>query len=112
MGYEMKRARLNCDAKAIAEGLVKLMEEEDPNNVALIRFGMLPAKWMDRVKKSCQELLVDRLHVDPNSDEAIVTFANPDEQNRYCVDVHPKKIVSEMLHEISLALYGCVEMVV
>jgi len=112
MGYEMKRARLNCDAKAIAEGLVKLMEEEDPNNVALIRFGMLPAQWMDRVKKSCQELLVDRLHVNPRADQEVVTFADKDERGEWIVVVHPKKIVSEMVHDISLALYGCVEMVV
>jgi hypothetical protein len=112
MGYEMKRARLNCDAKAIAEGLVKLMGEEDPNNVALIRFGMLPAKWMDRVKKSCEELLVDKLHVDPNGDSDMVLFRDVDEQGECLVRVHPKRIVSEMLHEISLALYGCVEMVV
>lgn len=112
MGYEMKRARLNCDAKAIADGLVKLMEEEDTRNIALIRFGMLPAQWMDRVKKSCEELLVDKLHVDPKKDWDMVLFREVNEHGECLVKVHPKLIVSEMLHEISLALYGCVEMVV
>lgn len=112
MGYELRKARMTIDAEAIAKGLIEMMEEDDPNNVALIRFGMLPAKWMRTVEKMLGEVISERLHCDPKSESDIVVFSEQGEDGRCVAEIRPRAILSEMLHEVSLALYRSVDMVV
>jgi len=87
------------------------MEKDDPDNIVLIRFGLLPAQWMDYVKRVCEMIVRERFMLLPDAKEC-TTIINAGTDDCEVIHFKVADVVSEMVHEISLALYGCVEMVV
>jgi hypothetical protein len=111
MGYETNRIGLRFDAEPVAKGIVRIMEQNDPDSITLLRFGMINKTWIDHASAACEAVVRDRFVMLPTAMECttIINAASDD-----CEVVHFKldDVVAEMVHEISVALYGCVEMVV
>lgn len=94
---------VEINAEAIAIGLIEMMNEDE--RVA-IRFGLLPAIHMAAIEKSFR----DRFSQIGGGKEDIrlATFND----GRPCQEFSLRKLVSEATHEVALALYDQVEMVV
>lgn len=112
MGYEMQGIGIALDAESLAKDLVRLMREESDDNEVLIRFGLLPAKWMEAVKKEVEAVVRQRYSLLAGKDEytVLINPGNPDAAR--VVTFKVSQVVSEALHEVALALYGSVDMVV
>jgi len=123
MAHLMKRMRVTIDARAVAEGVLAMMGEHyaltgDPeSDETLVRFGMLPAKWMTMVEEQMESVIRERFDLLPagrdNRDEYHTIIRDPEAEDSYrMVQFSVRALVQEMLHEVTLAMYGSVEMVV
>lgn len=111
MGYETSRIGLRFDAEPVAKGIVRIMEQNDPDSITLLRFGMINKTWIDHATRACEASLRERFLLLPNAKEC-TTIINADSDDCEVVHFKVADVVAEMVHEISVALYGCVEMVV
>lgn len=116
MGDIMRQVGVRVDAKAIAHGLLEMMREESEDNEVLIRFGMLPAKWMELVERQMDSVIRERYSLLPKEqdrkDEHTVLINPGDPELSHVETFRVSRLVAEMVHEVCLALYGSVEMVV
>ena len=113
---EMQKIRVTINAKAIAEGVVGMIREADPESETLIRFGMLPKTWMDMIERQMVSVIQSRFDLAgdvKDKDKFFALVRNPnDAEDLDCVGFSMKKLIAEMVHEVSLAMYGAVDMVV
>lgn len=116
------------DYDAIAKGMIGLMEQAgDTESLTVMRFGMLPKKWLDMVESQLRERLMR--DIKPLVDGTKASYAILGKIDEYDPDVVSvplqwsrkfggrdefsiKKAMSEILHELSLAFYSNVDMVV
>jgi len=106
----MKQLRLTVDMKPIASGLLNMMREQDENNETLIRFGLLPAKWMETAEEQFKASIRDKLPIAEDGDKCAAAFVV---DGGYVVEhFSMKELANEFSHELALALYGAVDMVV
>jgi hypothetical protein len=115
----MQKARVTVDADAIAKGVLAMMRErhamtdDAEDSEVLIRFGMLPKRWMDLIEKSMWSVVEERFQVtdyERRKDSVTTMIRTADDYE--IVTFQPSKLIAEMVHEVSLALYSNVEMVV
>lgn len=117
---KLEEAPVLIDAENLAKGILALMREESEDNELLIKFGMLPAKWMEMIDKMLREKFLgmsvkladllegfeDFLLSKGDLDKRVMSIGGV--PHEFDID----KLVSEAVHEVALALYGAVEMVV
>jgi len=115
----MRQLNVTINADAIAKGTLAMMRDQDArgdSNETLIRFGLLPAKWMEMIERQMTDVLCERFLVNnyEKTKGEVTTIirhsADPDDVTVETFRI--KDVVSEMLHEVTLALYSNVEMVV
>ena len=118
----MKRLRVTINADAVAKGVLAMMRErhaatgDSEDNEDLIRLGMLPKRWMEMIESQMMTVICDRFQVNQyevrrGEVTTIVKTGDGDDE----LDVMTfslKELVREMVHEVSLALYANVEMLV
>lgn len=112
---------LRVDAEAIAKGFIAMWEPEDR---ILLRFGMLPAKWMDVLEKMLRESLTEKLRFRDCENGSVNVYYTPDVDDApygevlipgelaVCREVDFDQMHKDVLHEITLRLYDQVEMLV
>lgn len=106
MQKKLRTAPFTMDAGAIARGLLDLFDE---NEKIALRFGMLPAQKMEIVQKMMREKFLENA---TSKEGDLFTVIYDDGTRRQIVEFSMKKLVSEAVHEISLALYGIGDLVV
>ena len=104
----LKELPVNVDAAAIARGLLELMDESEFHGV---RFGLLPARVMTVLKNQFDDYfreifgLSARLAAQDNTYLARLVSGEFKEFNM-------DKLVNEAVHQVTLALYNQVPMLV
>jgi hypothetical protein len=104
---------LRIDYDAIARGMIDLFTDEDR---VILRFGMLPAKKMESLDDMIKEKLEHEFDIsrhDPVREEGNTHFAVVDSPDwpRH-VDFNFSRIVADIVHNISLAIYKHGDLVV
>jgi hypothetical protein len=100
-------APFTIDAEALAAGLLELFDDEER---VVLRFGMLPALKMESVERMLREKFTENCTGPSDGDQFSAWTNNPGE--RRVVEFSMKKLVSEAMHEISVALYKIGDLVV
>lgn len=104
MAYQtLQELPVEINAEAIAVGLIEMMSGDER---AAIRFGLLPARHMEAVEKSFRARF-NQLG-GGKDDIRLATFKD----GRPCQEFSLRRLVSEATHEVAMALYDQVEMVV
>jgi hypothetical protein len=94
---------ITINAKAIAQGVIDMMDE---NEVAAIRFGLLPKRWVDMLEVQMESVVRSRFN--DAKGEAFYGFVG----DHFYDHVKIKDVVSQMVKQVCHEMYGCVEMVV
>ena len=118
----MRQLRWTINADAIAKGVLAMMRErhlvtdDAEDDETLIRFGMLPKRWMDMIEQSVTAVICERHSVTSHEKVTgivMTVIKTGDGDDDYEVMTFKlSELISEMVHEVSLALYSNVEMVV
>ena len=114
---------IKVDFDAIAKGMIRMMEEAgDATSVNVIRFGMLPKVWVDMAEKQFKELFDEKFASYRKATEYASSLIGvpydpediiyPDVPGGPCREFKFKDLMHEVMHELALALYGSVKMVV
>jgi hypothetical protein len=118
----MRQLRVTINADAIAKGVLAMMREryavsrETEDSEDLIRFGMLPKRWMDMLESQMTNVICERFNIaehEKAKNEVTTIIKTGDGDDDYAtVTFNPRELVNEMVHEVTLALYANVAMVV
>lgn len=119
----MRQMRITMDADAIAKGVLAMMRErhlasqDAEDDETIIRFGMLPARWMNMLESQMDAVIRERFDLLPkrssDRDEYTTIIKDPNaEDGHRMVTFKMRDLVNEMVHEVSLAMYSNVDMVV
>lgn len=105
---ELKTLPITIDPQAIAAGLRELATDDE---LVAMRFGLLPAHMMNAMQRSLEEKFRG-MASSPEcaaGDKLWAVLKEPHERWR---EFSMAKLVSEAMHEITLAIYSQSEMVV
>ena len=94
---------IHVDAEPIARGLFAMMDDDEQD---LIRLGLLPHRWIELLEKQTELEMREKLGF-PTGDTFTYWM-----KDKVVEDQSMKKLVSAIVHEVCLKLYGCVKMVV
>lgn len=98
---------VTIDADKIAKGVIRMMEEAgDDESLTVMKFGMLPKKWIDMIEEQMRASFREKLMLVGGKDERTVIY------DGQIVTFSFDELIQEALHEICLALYSNTEMVV
>lgn len=91
------------NATKIAQGVFEMM---DDNEQVGIRFGLLPARWVDMIEKMAEEVVRNRLG--GTTADVFYGFVG----DHFYEDLDVKKCASQITKQVCHKLYDCVQMVV
>lgn len=114
---------VRIDFDAIAKGLIRMMKEAgDETSLNVMRFGMLPAKWVELAEREFKAKFDEQFayyrHVAKYVYDLLGQEYDPDEIHVVAKPGRPpyefsfKKLMAEVMHELALALYSNTKMVV
>jgi hypothetical protein len=111
----IRRLRITINADAIAKGVLEMMRErhaltgDAEDDETLVRFGMLPKRWMDILESQMTSVICERFKVS-NYEKRTGEVMTMLDDGAFTFKL--RELVNEMVHEVSLAMYGNVDMVV
>lgn len=116
----MRQVRVKINAKGIAKGILAMMRErhaasgDAEDDETIIRFGMLPKRWMDILETQMTDVICEKFLVNNYEKRTgeVTTIIRHEDGDHSVETFKIKDLVSEMVHEVSLAMYGEVEMLV
>lgn len=105
--------RLRLDAPEIARGLIDLFSEEEVR--LLRRTGMLPARIVDSLYRQLRDLVLARYALPDKTADGSVLCAYVNREDTRGVRVvyfQLKRLLAEIVHNVVLAIYGAVNLLV
>lgn len=107
MQTKLRTLPLTIDTDAIAAGLLEMFTEDER---VVLRFGMLPAQKMEILQKQMEASFRERFTLDTG--DQCTAHVKRDGGTSEIVDFSMKRLVSEAVHEVCLALYKIGDLVV
>jgi len=106
---------LTIDADAIAKGILAMIDDAgDTESATVIKFGMLPVKWLDMAERQLRGSLMDKLKlssVEVQLDDCLVLLRNEHGDPEF-YEVKFSRLISDAMSQIGKAIYRHAEMVV
>lgn len=107
MQTKLRTLPLTIDADKIAEGLLEMFTDDER---VVLRFGMLPAQKMEILQRQMESSFRERFTLDTG--DQCTAYVKRDGDTREVVEFSMKRLVSEAVHEVCLALYKIGDLVV
>jgi hypothetical protein len=101
MQRTLRTVPFQIDAEAIALGLLDMFSDDE---LTVLRFGMIPAVWMERTRAALNEKFRS-VSTNPTGTCDECTALCEYEDHRRLIDFSMLKLLDEAQHEIALALY-------